>query len=393
MFRAAVSDLDISEGWVKCGHCRKVFDCRKNEIKPVDFVKEEASDDDADIDKDQQHSEQDVSTDDSGLVEEEQFVPQISLFDEADRDSNEDPETTPPRQADLADNTAQVRSGRSPTLPDPVATELVANKKDHKKPVMTPSIETRGGSERINSGLQVDKRSVASPSSSSGVSAKVIHKTSSTSAFAPQKQQAIKKQGQSESKLKNRLNISKPQAPAFSAIILAKAQSLKKQRNRFKKTKAFPLALFAVALFALLIWQIAIVNYTRLSQYGFISAPLSAVCSIVTCNQAAAPQALGFEILHASVRRHASVPNVMSVSATLINFSDENRLMPKLRLDLTNDDDAIIASRTIDLPENPHYVDPALTELAPGQDVQLLFNIENPDSSAHGFQLSLVAAE
>ena len=391
MFRAAVSELDTSEGWVKCGHCRKVFDCRKNEIKPADFVKDEQpSEDELNIDENAEQVLDAVSSSNTAVVEDEQFVPQIALFEEPEQPEITNLDTSDTSFQDPAVVGSQRTEKHSDAVSEPASGKhpLGYKKSDYKIADANLSSNDVG-----TTGLQVDSRPIGQTALPAAGSDNSNYKIEPAINPQSEKQTRVKSQSQSQSKLKNRLNVTKPQAPRFSAIILAKAQSWKKQRNRFKKTKAFPFVLIAVALFAMLIWQIAIVNYTRLSQYKFLSAPLAAVCSIVTCNQAAAPQASGFEILHASVRRHANVPNVMSVSATLINFSDENKLMPTLRLDLTNDANAIIASRTIELPENPDYVEPALTQLAPGQDVQLMFNIENPDKSAHGFQLSLVARE
>ena len=384
MFRAAVSDIDASEGWVKCGHCRKVFDCRKNEIKPIDFIRKDEPGDD----EPSEQTLEDVSAENAQDNDEEQaFVPQISLFDETEQldKSNEQTANNPPAGKTTLPHDSISTDNKPVKIHKPLVqeSELLANKS-------TP-IHPEDNSAKISLRVEADTiRSSSMPETADNndrPDARISdYKNQHTENKTKQPQQP-------QSTLKKRLNITKPQAPAFSAVILAKAQSWKKQRNRFKKTKAFPYALIAIALFALLIWQIAIVNYTKLSQYRFLSAPLMAVCSVVTCNQASAPQAAGFEILHASVRRHASMPNVMSISAKLINFSDENKLMPTLRLDLTNDNNAIIASRTIVLPENPQYVEPALSQLAPGQDVQLLFNIENPNLSAHGFQLSLVSVQ
>lgn len=368
MFRAAVSDIDASDGWVKCGHCRKVFDCRDNEIKPADFIS---------VDEPGENDSKDKSMDVSpasgdGEPGDDQFVPQISLFDEpqplkTSGDGSADSNASP----DLENISAQAAGPLKDELP-PVA---------HK-----PAYESPGEVDDANN-LSVERRSTQVR----GTRTDALQANQRTAQVTSKVQGKPENQGRHQSALKNRLNFTKPQAPGFSASILAKAQSWKKQRNRFNKTKAFPKSLIAVVLFAAFIWQIAIVNYTKLSQYSFLSAPLMAVCSIVTCNHTKAPKAPGFEILHANVRRHTSIPNVMTISAKLINFSDENKLMPTLRLDLTNTNNAVIASRTITLPENPQFTDPALSELAPGQDVQLIFNINNPHKAAHGFQLSLVS--
>ena len=376
MFRAAVSDIDASEGWVKCGHCRKVFDCRKNEIKPADFVKiEESSEEQTDESESNEQELDDLTATDAKSPDEEEFVPQISLFDESSglEKTDEDAVTQSAVDRSVQGRLAAKHENKSGSSVNPVMIEK------------SPAVEQIKDDSAVNPKLESSKlRMPAAPNKTLQASRPKLD----TSGFNPTKSE---NKTQQQSILKNRLTITKPKAPGFSQIILAKAQSWKKQKNRFKKTKVFPFALIAVALFALLIWQIAIVNYTRLSQYSFLSAPLAAVCSVVTCNQTAEPSDHGFEILHASVRRHASIPNVMSVSAKLINFSDENKLMPTVRLDLTNDDKTVIASKIINLPENPQFVDPVLTELAPGQDVQLEFNIENPVKSAHGFQLNLVS--
>jgi len=377
MFRAAVSDIDASDGWVKCGHCRKVFDCRENEIKPADFVSLEEP---GENDSTEKSAELSSVSQDVELVEDE-FVPQISLFDEPGqpKKSSED-DVADSAVGNFADSHISVsRENKSAKKVEPVEHKLPSVE---QKPAYTIPKED---DDAVS--LHVDRGDNSTPSAHSDT----LHANRETVDATSYKKSKKDNQGQHQSILKNRLNVTKPHAPGFSASILAKVQSWKKQRKHFKKTRAYPNSLIAVVLFAVLIWQMAIVNYTKLSQYSFLSAPLMAVCSIITCNHAAAPKTSGFEILHASVRRHTSIPNVMSITAKLINFSDENKLMPTLRLDLTNDNNTIIASRTIALPENPQFVDPALTELAPGQDVQLIFDINNPDKSAHGFQLSLVS--
>ena len=377
MFRAAVSDIDASEGWVKCGHCRKVFDCRKNEIKPADFVKP----DEPDIDETTSEDPVSVTDDEDTSPEHDEFVPQISLFEESE-------------QLDKSIAGENKESGSVSAAGKPFSTDDQGT-----------SVKPASPAEYQSSATEAKTKSHPANRDEHSANPNVNKNKLRTSTVQKRPQAAGKRtvdvpgfgQIKAENKqrhpsiLKNRLNIAKPQAPGFSRVIVAKAQSWKKQKKRSKKTGAFPYVIIAVTLFALFIWQITVVNYNKLSQYGFMSAPMAAICSIVTCNQTAQLKGPGFEILHASIRRHASIPNVMSVSAKLINFSDENKLMPTLRLDLKNDENKVIASRIIDLKDNPQFVDPALTELAPGQDVQLLFNIENPGKSAHGFQLNLVS--
>lgn len=375
MYRAAVSDIDASQGWVKCGHCKKVFDCKTNEINPADFV---STDESASI---KDGADVPASKDAEDLVEDDS-VPQISLFDESGpleatseaRELQSEPEIPVDSRLSAKQGKNRPSQAYTPTENKLPSADKVTDSGPARKSrdAETPQLDRHSatGAPGHGNALQASWRNV---------------KTAGHLATG------IKSGAQRPPSLDKRLNFAKPRAHGFSELISARAKSWKKQKNRFKKTGVFPYSLIAVALFAVLISQIAVVNYTKLSKYRFLSAPLTAVCSIVTCNDAPAPDLSGFEILHASVRRHASIPNVMSITAKLINFSDKNKLMPTLRLDLTNDSNTIIASRTIALTENPQFADPALTELAPGQDVQLLFNIKNPQQSAHGFQLSLVS--
>ena len=39
MFRVSAVDMDGSQGWVKCGRCKKVFDSEKNKLDPSAFIK------------------------------------------------------------------------------------------------------------------------------------------------------------------------------------------------------------------------------------------------------------------------------------------------------------------------------------------------------------------
>lgn len=380
MFRAAVSEIDASEGWVKCGRCRKVFDCRENEIKPSDFLMPEKEIDDETVSKNSGPEEKGENT----QAHEDGLVPQIPLFDDSELPQNIDAGTWGDAHDNASaelDSATQDRSGSAgttdetagdrsvPLTPSPDRADMGRN-----PGLASLSIEDNHlrKSAAQNQKLQSHRRNVDVGGASQG---KTRHKNRYPSI------------------LKNRLNISKPQAPRFSRVILAKAQSWKKQKSHSRKAGILPYVLVSVVLFTLLVWQISVVSYTRLSQYGFLSAPLAGVCAIITCNQADEPRGRGFEILHASIRRHAWVPNAMTVSANLINFSDENRLIPRIRLDLTGDANTVISSQIIDLAENPQYVDPAMTELAPGQDVRLKFDIANPGKLAHGFQLNFVTGQ
>ena len=377
MFRAAVAEIDASEGWVKCGHCRKVFDCRENEIKPTDFMRQDEVAEDEAVTQAPESAASGANSKPDG----NQPAPQISLFDE--------PEPVEKSTAATGVEPGSGKSEVSSPAKDQSSTVKPEDRGQNQSPSQQHKADPAGpGRRRDSAKLSIDDGIVRK----TGVKNKALESISSRIETSGQGRGRTKNRNRYPSILKNRLNIAKPQAPRFSRVILAKAQTWKKQKNRSKKIGVFPYALISVVLFALFIWQVSVVNYTRLSQYGFLSAPLAAVCSVVTCNQTAQPQALGFDLLHASIRRHATIPNVMSISAKLINFSDENRLIPSIRLDLTNDQDTVIASRIIDLADNPQYVDPALSELAPGQDVSLLFNIENPGKSAHGFQLNLVSS-
>ena len=382
MFRAAVSDIDASEGWVKCGRCRKVFDCREHEIKPADFISQSEPVENDSV----AHAVESSPDSDAKGPAADEFVPQISLFEESEEPVKSAEERSG-KDSDVESAVDQPDDSRFSASHETKSAKTV-----NPPEVNLPSVEQKSSSTVPSQGddgltLRVDKNAIARPATDDDI----LQANRRTIDATINKKSKKENPGKFRSKLKSRLNITKPQAHGFSSIILAKAQSWKKQRNRFKKTKAFPYSLIAVILFAALIWQIAIVNYAKLSHYRFLSGPLIVICSIVTCNQAMATKTSGFEILHARIRRHTSMPNVMSITAKLINFSDENKIMPTVRLDLTNAKNSIIASQTIVLAENPQFTDPALTELAPGQDVQLKFNINNQSKSAHGFQLSLVS--
>ena len=182
----------------------------------------------------------------------------------------------------------------------------------------------------------------------------------------------------------------KEEKSQWTKSILAQAQSWKKEKNRFQSRRSYTSFIFALGLFALLIWQVAIVNYTKLSNYGFLSAPLNLTCAIFSCNQKQPVSQHEFEILHANLRRNNTTPGVVTISANLINYSNSDKLLPKIRLDLTDSNEIIVASKIISLVDNPQYIEPTISQLSPGQDVKLEFDIDRPIRSAVGFEISII---
>ena len=372
MFRVAVTDIDSGDGWVKCGRCRKVFDCRKNEIDPTAFINNDENSDDA---KESEPGEEifnpsEASVDKSETVEDAPPAPQMPLFvDSSDKTSSKrsvqrDVKSPKPLESETAESSRVADS-----LPDNATDKRHLVEKSAPKSTFSEPVKNVKPRPEVQP--QRHQPTAVNPSFPAGRIQSNPNHTQKASAPTP-------------------MTHPSKRAPGLSKVIIAKAQGWKKGKNRISRFNSLPSILLIAVLSILLLWQVAVVNYTKLSSYGFLSAPLAGICSLIKCNTSVLSTATEFEILHANLRRHSTLPNVVSISAKLINFSEADKVLPTVRLDITNNENEIIASRLIDLADNPQYVDPTISELAPGQDVKVLFNLNPPSSYAYGFELNLV---
>lgn len=363
MFRVLERAIEASQGWVKCGRCHKVFDCRDHEVDAAEFQKDE----------------QEVSKEDNPPPPQAPSVAsKADLFDDND-----------PQLAMFGGARPAKNAPGKPVKPAPAPESGVTDSTETPgAPKLEPpeSDATQSGNGQVKAEVSVVAPAKMEPG--------FLRIDEENGSHTPQLvAENRRKQQEAQQPSKRKEEPVKTENPWLSRTIQAGAQSWKKEKNRFKPQRKYSAAILSVLLLALLLWQVAIVSYSRLSSYRFMSGPLSLVCSVLTCNATTPPITNELDILYANLRRHASRPNVISISAKLINYSNGNIDMPVIRLDLTDAGDQVIASRLIDLGDNPQYVEPPVSELAPGQDVTMTFNIDNPDPAIQGFELGFAGSE
>ncbi len=426
MFRVGSVVTEKDEAWVKCGRCKKVFDYKKNKIDLSAFLK---STEGADVTSAETESANQTET------------TKLSTLSVNEKTDSSDHETTKPsalpiqEKTDAGDSSVFLKptensaTTSSETVSEDqtekiessavlVKKESINTEGDNQPEEQLSFIKTRGGERVENTGphkpLFQPKDNVDEKPSSRQIKLEVEkNETTNSKSEVKKPQQRFISNQDSELKqsrvtdphsrvdtpaqapLKPAINIktAKKKSSKGSQLtknIMAQAQSLKKDKNRTDSKTNYSAWLIVIGLVALLIWQTAIVNHTKLRNYNFLNAPLNLVCSVFSCNQQQPLTQAEFEILHANLRRHSAQPGVITISANLINYSNSDKLLPNIRLDLTDTNESIVASKTINLVDSPQFLDPAISQLAPGQDVKITFDVDRPPRSAVGFELNIV---
>jgi len=447
MFRTPADLLESDKAWVKCGRCKKVFDANKNTIDPSTFLKTIESSDVTSTESESGNQTEKIET--SSSTEEDTDSADLKAQPEKQL-----PEKNPESQSEtrklsspLIDNTSdnkksaaidaklesenrilkpesEPRSSTSNSTKDieqlaEPRLSFIKNKEDKKvetQAAQTPLFNTKSDNPDTNESA----RSQANPSvKSAQASIKSVQlkatqnrvtegatlnpqsrenerfnpkkSTLAAKSFSPSvtptREKTLAEQQKINAKAEKKRKAEKSQ---WTKMILAQAQSWKSEKNRFQSRRSYTGILAIIGLVALLIWQVAIVNYSKLVTYDFLKGPLNLTCAVLSCNKERPNSGHEFEILHANLRRHQTNPGVMTISANLINYSNSDKLLPSIRLDLTDVNETVVASRTINLVENPQYIDPAISMLSPGQDIKLKLDIDRPISRAVGFELSVI---
>ncbi len=415
IFRVSSAVSEQSGDWAKCGHCKKVLELKKNQIDPKDFLQADESvvqdkvTPKPDTSEVKSTATPDIPTDPthSDKTPPQQAAASIKSSPASVQSTDKDPKQQSPsglatepmpveklkpaeEQLSFIKN-KQSDSGfkaSQQTLP-----ESAADNSDNKAHQVEPILQAKH--DRTIESTRLSKQGVKQEKISPRVRQKSVKARDSVRArfdsrTSPQFSSTPAGIGTDSTASNKTDNKKTAKGPQITNSIVARAQRFKKDKNRSNPTFSYSAWGIVLGLVALLIWQIAIVNYTKLKNYSFLAVPLNFTCAIFSCNQQAPLSQSEFEILHASLRRHTSVPGVITISANLINYSNNDKLLPSIRLDLTGSDESIVASKTINLVDNPQFLDPAISQLAPGQDVKIVFDVDRPPRAAVGFALNIV---
>ncbi len=410
MFRVSTQMLEMGQGWVKCGRCKKVFDSDQNQVEPSAFLKTKESSDIGDQTEKTRFSS--LSVQEKSDSTDLKAKPEGQASETGSGDQTEKIESSRPaaekKSANLGVESKQERqlsfieskedkkletSEPQATLVGKKADEIKTDKRIEKqtdKMASSAEVVVKISQQKITPAEQEEKTTLKL--STREINRPVSEETPltvkpSTTSVRPTRERTLTEQQKMNAKAEKKRKAEKSQ---WTKMILAQAQSWKSEKNRFQSRRSYTAILVMIGLLALLIWQVAIVNYSKLANYNFLAGPLKLTCAMVSCNKEKPASEHQFEILHASLRPHQTSPGVITISANLINYSNSDKLLPSIRLDLTDANDVVVASRTINLVDNPQYIDPAISQLAPGQDVKLKLDIDRPVRSAVGFELSVI---
>ena len=137
-----------------------------------------------------------------------------------------------------------------------------------------------------------------------------------------------------------------------------------------------------------LVWQIKGHYLTDLAQVPSLRAPLEQMCQYLSCTVPPRTDIKSIDLVSTSVDPHPVTPGALRVSANLINRATFAQEFPPLEITLTDKEGKVVGRRTY-LPHE--YRGDAPIEMLPNVLERADFDLAQPDESAVGYEIQLVA--
>ena len=138
--------------------------------------------------------------------------------------------------------------------------------------------------------------------------------------------------------------------------------------------------------------QCLFIYRSELAQQPHLAPWITEACALLAC-EIPPPKDIGkIELIEAEVAPHPKFNKALRISARLVNHANFAQDYPLMEISLTNSNGVVLARRTFEPREYLEKPHKAADGMAPNMTASALLEITQPDDSAVGYEIQLLAA-